>query len=54
MSNKPVLSFHIQAKKKRSTFPSVFSSYFKIINHVHDFLNTLLKEPDGFPKYVTF
>ena len=41
---------------KRSACPSVFSSYFKIISHVHepDFLSILLKEPDGFSEYVKF
>ena len=41
---------------KRSTSPSVFSSYFKIINMCMkpDFLSAILKEPDGFSKYVKF
>ena len=41
---------------KRSTYPSVFSSYFKIINHVHEtwFSKHTLKEPDGFSEYVKF
>ena len=39
---------------KRSTSPSLLSTYTEIINHVHDFLNTLLKEPDGFSKYIKF
>ena len=39
---------------KRSISPSVLSNYIKTINHVHDFSNTLLKEPDDFSKYVKF
>ena len=40
---------------KGSTSLSVFCSYIKIINLVKpDFLNTILKEPDGFSKYVKF
>ena len=35
---------------KRSISPSVLSNYIKTINHVHDFSNTLLKEPDDFSK----
>ena len=37
---------------KRSISPSVLSNYIKTINYVHDFSNTLLKEPDYFSKYV--
>ena len=41
---------------KRYTSPSVFSSCFKLltIGMKPDFLNTILKEQDGFSKYVKF
>ena len=52
--NKPTLSLHVHAKNQKIYIPFSFSSCFKIINHVYErwFLNTILKEPDGFSKYV--
>ena len=35
MSNKPALSLIFMQRIRRTTSPSVFSSYFKIINHVY-------------------